>query len=171
MRIDAAKYEGGSLVLSTRDPAAKRFVFVFKPGEYEIEKARKKRSLDANAMCWAICEQIARAAGVTKEDVYRKAIKDVGEYVDMVMPAEAVESFGRAWRSKGVGWVTELVDDAPGGKLVRAYYGSSLYDTAAMSRLIDWLLQEAKELDIEVISERERSLLLANWEEQYARAD
>lgn len=108
---------------------------------------------------------------MTKEDVYRKAIKDVGEYVDMVMSAEAVESFGRAWRSKGVGWVTELVDDAPGGKLVRAYYGSSVYDTAAMSRLIDWLLQEAKELDIEVISERERSLLLANWEEQYARAD
>jgi hypothetical protein len=168
MKIDIARYEGGALILSTRDPAARRFVYQFKPGDYEIKKTRKRRSLDANALCWAMCEQIARVVGITKEDVYRQAIKDVGEHISLVIAPDAVESFLRAWGSKGIGWVAEIADDAPQGKLVHAYYGSSVYDTSAMSRLIDWLMQMAKELDLDVISERERSLLLSEWEEQYA---
>lgn len=45
-----------------------------------VKKHREKRSLDANAMCWKICTDIANAVGTTKEDVYRNAIKSVGVY-------------------------------------------------------------------------------------------
>ena len=45
----------------------------------------------------------------------------------------------------------------------RVYKGSSEYDTREMSILIDGIIDEAKALDIEVISEREKSLLLQEW--------
>jgi hypothetical protein len=43
------------------------------------------------------------------------------------------------------------------------YYGSSVYDTKQMSDLIDHLIQDCKALDIDAMSERERSLLLEEW--------
>ena len=45
----------------------------------------------------------------------------------------------------------------------KVYKGSSEYDTREMSILIDGIIDEAKALDIEVISEREKMLLLEEW--------
>ena len=39
---------------------------------------RRKRSLDANAYLWVLCDQIAKVIRSTKEEVYRAAIKRVG---------------------------------------------------------------------------------------------
>lgn len=46
MRIDAARWEGGELILATSDADARRLVYEFKPGEYELRRARKKRTRD-----------------------------------------------------------------------------------------------------------------------------
>lgn len=46
----------------------------------KLDKVRKKRSLNANGYMWELCEQIAGKLGITKEDVYRQAIKDVGVF-------------------------------------------------------------------------------------------
>lgn len=152
------------MIFSTSDPSARRLVYNFKPGLYELVKARKKRSLDANAYCWALCTEIANAVGLTKEEVYRRAISEGGEYTQLVLRPDAVEAFRRVWQSRGVGWVVEIVDDTTGGnKLVFAYYGSSAYDSRQMSALIDRLVQDAKALEIETLSEREISLLKENW--------
>ena len=43
------------------------------------------------------------------------------------------------------------------------YKGSSEYDTKEMSILLDGIVDEAKALDIDVMSESERALLLADW--------
>ncbi len=45
----------------------------------------------------------------------------------------------------------------------KVYKGSSEYDTREMSILLDGIIDEAKALDIDVISEREKSLLLQEW--------
>ena len=131
-----------------------------------VKKHREKRSLDANAMCWKICTDIANAIGSTKEEVYRKAIKEVGAYTPLPIKASAVDDFRRNWESRGNGWVLEVIDDSklPGYKLCFAYFGSSTYNTAEMSRLIDSLIDEAKNVGVEVIGERERSLLLEDWQ-------
>ena len=47
MRVDGAQMLIDGLLLITTDNAARRFVYDFKPGEYEISKATKKRSLNA----------------------------------------------------------------------------------------------------------------------------
>lgn len=165
MRIEAVRIEGGALVLETKDPAARRLAYNFKPGEYELQRVRKKRSLDANNYCWALASEIAKVVGITKEDVYRRNIKDVGEFTPLPIKADAVEEFQRIWKGHGTGWFAEIVDDSkiPGYKLVFAYHGSSTYDTAQMSRLIESLIQDAQAVGIETLSEREKSLLLEDW--------
>ena len=134
--------------------------------EISIKKASKKRSRDANAFCWALCKDIADRMTLTKEEVYRKAIRDVGEYEPLPIKCEAVETFCERWSGKGVGWFAGIVDDSklPGYKLVFAYYGSSTYDTATMSRLLDYLVQDATALGIPIpFGEEEQKRLLSAW--------
>lgn len=171
MKIDSARYEGGNLILNISDQAARRFVYGFKPGEYEITKSRKKRSLDANAKAWALIGEIAAAVGVPKDTVYIAAVRDVGAFEVLQMKKEAFHDFSRIWNSRGMAWFAECVDDYGDTICVNVYYGSSAYDTRQMSRFIDYLIQEAKALDIETMSEREKSLLLEEWDEKQKDAN
>ena len=133
--------------------------------EVTVKKYRKGRSLDANAMMWAYCEKIAKAIHSTKEAVYREQIRQVGEYTPLPIKESAIEAFSYIWSKHGTGWFIEIVDDSKleGYKLVFAYAGSSTYDTKQMSRLIDSVLMEAKNLGIDTMNDRERSLLLDAW--------
>lgn len=117
-----------------------------------IKPHREKRSKSANDFCWALCTDIGNAMHppIPKEEVYRRAIKDVGEYEPLPIKDEAVESFLTRWAYKGIGWFAEVVDDSKlkGYKLVFAYYGSSTYSKDAMSRLIDYLVQDAEQMGV-----------------------
>ena len=73
------------------------------------------------------------------------------------------------WEENGIGWIAEKQLGNGITSVVRLYSGSSSYDTAEMARLIDWLVDEAKELDIDVLTPKERSLLLQDWSETYAK--
>lgn len=164
MRIEGARYEGGELILKTGSPEARRLVYRFKPGEYELVKATRKRSLDANAYCWVLCSKIAEAVGAKKEEIYQRAVQEGNQYVMTCVADEDYDSFVKAWRSRGIGWTVQLLDDAGlGTKTMLAYYGSSVYDTHAMSKLIDSLVQECKALDIETMPEDELNALLEAW--------
>lgn len=168
MRISRAEVVGTTITLEV-DPIdrgeAMRFAIGFSAGDYEIVPQKKKRSLDANALLWKLCSEIALRLGMTKEQIYRYAIKEVGVYTPISIATDAVQDFIWAWEAHGKGWVAEIVDDAaaPNQKLVFAYKGSSQYDTKQMSRLIDYVVQDAKALGIETLSERERSLLTDAW--------
>ena len=133
----------------------------------EIKKATKKRSKDANAMCWAMCHDIGNAMQppLPKEEVYRRAIREVGEYEPLPIRTDAVETFRLRWAAKGVGWFAEVIDDSkiPGYKLVFAYYGSSTYDSATMARLIDFLVDEARQMDLRIPASKEQEEALKAW--------
>ena len=135
--------------------------------DVEIKKHNPKRSKDANSMCWAMCSDIGNAIRppVPKEEVYRRAIREVGEYEPLPIREDAVETFRRRWAAKGTGWFAEVVDDSklPGYKLVFAYYGSSTYDTAAMSRLIDFLKQDMENMGLRIPASKEQEEALAAW--------
>ena len=165
MKIDNARREGNALILETSDPAAWRWLYNFKAGEWEITKKRKKRSLDANRYLWKIIGDIAAVVGLPSDEVYRMAVHEAGVYTPLPIRKDAIEEFTRIWAAHGTGWIVDVVDDSkiPGYKLVRAYNGSSTYDTRQMSRLIDYVLEDARSLGIETLSERERSLLLDAW--------
>lgn len=165
MHIEAVRIAGNELILTTKDAEARRLAYDFKPGEYEIKKTRKRRSLDANAYCWHLADEIAKAVKLSKEEVYRRNIREVGVYTPLPIKTEAVAEFQRIWSARGVGWFADIIDDSklPGYKLLFAYHGSSEYDTAEMARLIDSLIQDAQAVGIDTLSEREKSLMLGEW--------
>lgn len=136
--------------------------------DVEIKKHNPKRSRDANNFAWALCTDIGKALTppIPKEEVYRKAIRDVGEYEPLPIREDAVETFQRRWASHGTGWFAEVVDNSKlkGYKLVFAYYGSSTYDTAAMSRLIDYLVQDAREMGLQLPATKEQEEMLKSWQ-------
>ena len=165
MRVEAAAYEGGSLVLKTADAAARRFVFGFKPGEYELVKSKKRRSLDANAYAWVLVDKIAAAIRLPKEEVYQNAIKGIGGVSDIVCVKDvAVDKLRQNWSRNGLGWQTETMPSKiVGCTNVVLYYGSSAYDTRQMSTLIDRLIEDAKALDIETMTPFELDALKERW--------
>lgn len=124
-----------------------------------VDKLKKPRSLDSNSLCWELCTRIAEALGENKDDIYKIAVSEGNEYAPLWIKQEAVQDFCKTWESRGTGWPTTVVDTKGDMCLVFAYYGSSTYSTAAMSALINRLMQDAKQLGIEIISERELSLL------------
>lgn len=134
--------------------------------DIEIDKHRDKRSNDANAYCWVLCQKIAEVVGSTKEQVYRKAISEVGQFEIIPLKDEAVNTFLKAWKYKGLGWICETVGASKlrGYTNVVAYYGSSVYDTKAMSHLINWLAEEARELGIQTLEDIEMQRLVDEWE-------
>ena len=133
----------------------------------EVKEFRKKRSLDANAMAWVLIHKLAAAMRLTPEEVYLQAIQNVGgNYTPMCVREQDVERFKKNWQSNGLGWpVRDLgPSQVPGCRNLAAYHGSSTYDTAQMSRLIDNLVQDCKALDIETLSEEKLSLLKEGWQ-------
>ena len=134
----------------------------------EIKKHSKHRSLNCNSFCWALCSDIGNAMKppLAKEDVYKRAIRDVGEYEPLPIKEEAVRTFQERWASHGTGWFAEVIDNSklPGYKLVFAFYGSSTYDQETMSRLIDYLVDDAEQMGLKIpLSKAEQERLLVQW--------
>ncbi|MCO7124143.1 hypothetical protein NIA71_19685 [Ihubacter massiliensis] len=126
-------------------------------------KPKKKRSLDANAYMWVLCDKIAEKIQSTKEAVYQSAIRSVGVFTDVQVPEEAVKSLASGWEHNGTGWFAELVDSVADVKTVRLYYGSSTYDSKQMARLIDEVIVYCKDFDIEYLPPDELERMMQQW--------
>ena len=131
----------------------------------EIKKFRKSRSLDSNAYAWVLCQKIAEVVHSTKENVYRKVIRDVGQFQILPIKDEAVERWIEVWNGRGLGWYSEVLSDSKleGYTKVISYYGSSCYTNVEMGILIDELVMTAKDLGIETMSKDEVELLKTEW--------
>ncbi len=128
----------------------------------EVDKPKSKRSLRSNAFMWEICGRIAELTKADKNDIYRMAIRETDNFYQFDIKDEEIDHFKQIWKGHGEGWFADVIDyseDKPGHKKVFGYYGSSQYDTVQMADLIERVLQGAKDLGIEVLSEREKSLL------------
>ena len=131
----------------------------------EAKIYRQKRSLDSNSYCWILCQKIAEVIHSTKELVYKKVIKDVGQFELMPIKNEAVERWQKVWESKGMGWFSEVLEDSKleGYKKIVSYYGSSVYDNREISILINELIVQCKELNIETVSPTEIKRMNEMW--------
>lgn len=134
----------------------------------EITVKRKLRSNNANSYCWHLCTEIARVIKSSKNDVYRQAIRSIGTFTPVPIKAEAIKRYKQIWEKHGDGWVVEDMGPSKlaGYRVLACYHGSSVYDTKEMSLLIDWLVDEAKNLGVDVISEADKALLVEEWGEK-----
>ena len=128
---------------------------------------REKRSNDANAYLWVLCNKIAgvMGEGMTKEEVYQDAVRHAGVFEIVPIKKEAVERFTESWKHNGTGWVCESTGKSKleGYENVITYYGSSTYDTKEMSRLIDYVVFIAKEIGVETLPPAQIKALKEAW--------
>lgn len=162
------------VVLTTnRNPEYQEKIFKLKEltGEgkllaVDIKQYRKRRSLDANAYCWILSQKIAEKIGNTKEYVYKKAIREVGQFEIVPIRNDAVERWIKNWESKGLGWQSIIMGESKleGYTNTINYFGSSVYNTKEMSLLLEELVYQAKELGIDTMTDTEKRELLEMWE-------
>lgn len=155
------------LCLKVNEPApARQFVMTKQNRLYdlEIKQHREKRSLDANSYYWLMVGELAKAIGDTPENIYRRHIRDIGNYETICMKTEAVKEFTRHWTSNHLGRFMETrASKLPGCTTVLAYYGSSDFDRREMSILINNCLQDCEAAGVDTTPPDKILLLLDEW--------
>ena len=131
----------------------------------DMKQYRQKRSIDSNAYCFVLCQNIAEKIRSTKELVYQKFIKDVGQFEIVPIKNEATDRWIEVWNSKGLGFFSEILKDSKldGYKNVISYYGSSVYNGLEMNLLLNEIVAQCKELNIETITENEIKSMNERW--------
>ena len=136
------------------------------PVKVDIKKASKHRSLSANAFAWALLDQIAEKSGLPVSEVYRNAIREIGGIAEYYgMKEAAYKTFCEIWTADHLGRQVEIIPGSskPGWVNVKAWKGSSDFDSAQMARFIDSLIQDAESLGIPTVSEKEVERMKTQW--------
>lgn len=135
----------------------------------EIKRKAKRRSLNANAYAWVLCEKIARElsknAYISKNDVYKRVIQETGTFTYLPIKNDAIDRFIEIWQGHGLGWHAEDAGPAKteGYTIIHAYHGSSVYDVDEMRRLIDALVDECNQLNIPIENDDYINSLVREW--------
>jgi hypothetical protein len=170
--LKISPYESVLIVpVKSREKAAKAIEEVQDakyPVVCEIRQQRPKRSLNANAYCWALIDKIAKVTNQPSDVVYESMLQRYSEaYTYLVVKPTAVEKV-RATLKAGHIYAYDVgtvkVGDKEGVQL-QLYYGSSTFDSAQMARLIDGIVSEAKDLGIETATPAE----LARYKEEWGK--
>ena len=124
-----------------------------------INKHSEHRSLDANALCWKLCTEIANVLRTSKDEIYIELLKRYGQSDIMSVRSDVnVKPYFKYFEEAGQGKVN--------GKLFthyKVFKGSSEYDTREMSILLDGIVSEAKELNIPILTKSELELMKSEW--------
>lgn len=113
----------------------------------DIKPYRKHRSLNANAYMWVLLEKMAEQLRTSKDEVYIEMLARYGKFTHVVVVKEAADAFVQQWRTartvgehekNGRQWVT-----------LQCYFGSSTYDTKEMTRLLDGIISECRDMGID----------------------
>ena len=110
---------------------------------------------------WTLVDKLSQKLNISKEDIYRNAIRNIGGVSEIVcVKNEAVEKLRSGWSGNGIGWQTDTMPSKIAGCTnVVLYYGSSTYNQEQMTRLIDNIVQDCKAVGIETLSPLELARL------------
>lgn len=134
----------------------------------KIEPTKRKRSLDANAYFWKLCKELSDKLHISHMEVYRNYVRDYGAFNIVPIAEKAVDRWVENWGKNGSGWICESIGKSKiaGYENIKCYYGSSVYDTKEMSRLIDVVVADCKEQGIETMTPQEIERLKEQWNTQ-----
>lgn len=142
-----------------------------KPITATFDFKKNKRSLDQNALLWALLTIYAEALGggrrgsVQPEDIYYQMLNKYGVAQFLIMQKEAVEQLRIYYRD------IKVIDDAvvirngkrTPAKLVKCIVGSSRYDTREMTQLIDGVFDELALIGVDAKTSRQVSEYYEEW--------
>lgn len=127
----------------------------------EIKKYREKRSLNANAYCWTLINQLGNVLRLSKEEVYLLMLKRYGQSEMVSIRSDInINGYFKYYDIAG----TTILNNKEFTHY-RIYKGSSEYDTKEMAVLIDGIVQECKEQNIETMTPQELEALKNAWKQ------
>lgn len=127
----------------------------------EIKQHRPRRSLDANAYLWVMLDKLADAINTDKWQVYLDMLARYGVFTHLIVKPQVVDRVKEEWRA--VRELGEVTVKGKTGVQLQCYFGSSGYNSKEMSRLIDGVVSECKELGVDVLPPEEIESLKNHW--------
>lgn len=116
--------------------------------DVKIRKHREKRSLDQNAYCWKLINEMGNILKKSKEEIYLQMLKDYGQ--------SEIVSILSSINPKGYFKYFELIGSGVVNNKEFNHYkifkGSSEFDSKEMSIFIEGVIQEAKQLGIQTLT-------------------
>lgn len=127
--------------------------------EIEIKEYKEKRSLNANALLWKLCNELGNKLRISKEEVYLMALKNYGQSEVISIQSDVnIQGYFKYFEEIGTGKINNKEFTH-----YKIYKGSSEYNTLEMSILLDGVVQDAKEQGIQVLSASELDLIKREW--------
>ena len=146
---------------------------------FSVKEYKKKRSLDANAYYWLLVTKLAKVLNLSKPHLHNLLLRRYGqpEIIDgqmvfLVLPDS--ESGTRKADEAETYHIrpTSQVKTGVDGKMYRTYVmlrGSSTYNTAEMSELIDGLVSECREQGLETLPADELERMMQMYEQNWRK--
>lgn len=131
-----------------------------KDKQFDIKEHKEKRSLDQNAYCWKLINEIANRVRKSKEEVYLDMLRSYGQMSEISM----LSSINPIGYFKYYDVVSRRMFNNNEFIIYRIYKGSSEYDIKEMSIFIDGVVQEAQQLGIQTLTPNQ-IMELKNMEE------
>ena len=133
----------------------------------EIKPEGKSRNI--NAYMWALCRRISEHPDVPLSDVevYQDAVLNAGcnNWFDGEVQQKDFKKFCDSFTYDKVGWfVAHYADTHDGMVQYRAYYGSSVFDSQQMNRLVDYIVKEAESYNIPTLESEKLERMLEEWQ-------
>ena len=128
--------------------------------DIKIDKHREKRSLEANAYSWVLQNEISNVLRLSKEEVHFQMLKDYGQrdYISALASVNIANYYD---------YFEEKSTFKQKGKIFKSYViyrGTHTYNSREMSIFIDGVVQEARNLGIETLEDREIEKLIKEME-------
>lgn len=130
--------------------------------EVTIEKYSENRTLQANAYLWVLLTKIGNILRQSKEDIYFDMLKAYGQGGALSVEERFSEDFERTYKYHEYLGQSELKGKT--FKHYRFWVGSSEYNRAEFSILLDGVVEEAKALGIETRPQEEVEAMLKAFE-------
>lgn len=127
--------------------------------DFEIKEYKEKRSLNANAYCWALITKIANVMRIGKNECYLKMLKEYGQSEIVSIKSEVdVKGYFKYYEAVG----SSVLNDKEFTHY-KVFKGSSEYDSKEMSIFIEGVVYEAKNLDIMTLDDIHLERLSKEW--------
>ena len=152
-----------------------------KPLRITAKQWREKRSLDANAYYWVLITKLAEALHISKPRCHNLMLRRYGQNLTIdgkvayirIPDTEKAEEMALEAETYHIRPTSQVVSGNDGINY-RTYImllGSSEYDTAEMTHLIDGLVSECKEVGIETLTPDELSRMIAEYDQNRRKKD
>ena len=128
--------------------------------DIKIDKHREKRSLQANAYSWVLQNEISNVLRLSKEEVHFQMLKDYGQrdYISALASVNLANYYD---------YFEEKSTFKQNDKIFKSYViyrGTHTYNSKEMSIFIDGVVQEARNLGIETLEDKEIEKLIKEME-------